>query len=161
MPPRRTAWVASAIATSLISVGCAQQPDASGGRPTRSVGSVIPGIHDTVSSAPVAKDSAVDERPQLARLEREARALAKRDGCAKASACRTAPMGWRGCGGPRTYLVYCASSTDTVALFAKLAELERAEQDYNARTGIASTCESRTEPGAALNGKRCRDAPSP
>jgi hypothetical protein len=71
--------------------------------------------------------------------------------------CRTAPVGWRSCGGPRTYLVYCAASTDTVALFRKLAELEKAERAYNLRSGMMSTCEFRMPPTVKLQGGRCRE----
>ena len=67
-------------------------------------------------------------------------------------------MGWRGCGGPRTYLVYCAATTDTMALFRKLKELEEAERDYNARSGMMSTCELRMSPGVRLDGRSCREA---
>jgi hypothetical protein len=120
------------------------------------VGSVIsPPPRDTVEPAPI--DTGPDDRPTLARLEREARALAKRDGCSSLSACRTAPVGWRGCGGPRTYLVYCAATTDSVALFRKLAELADAERAYNAKAGMMSTCEFRMPPGIKLEGRSCRE----
>ena len=143
----------------LLLAACSPQPDASRGRPTRSVGSVIAPVPvDTGPPAP--RDTTPDPRLALARLEREARALAKLDGCTSAGACRTAPVGWRGCGGPRTYLVYCAASTDTLALFRKLTELERAEQAYNASTGIASTCEFRMPPAVALDGRSCRERPA-
>jgi hypothetical protein len=92
---------------------------------------------------------------QLARLEREARALAKTDGCAAASACRTAPVGSRGCGGPRTYIAYCAATTDSAALFRKLDELKAAETAYNERAGMLSTCEMRLPPPVAVQGGRC------
>jgi hypothetical protein len=99
-------------------------------------------------------------REALARLERDARALAKTEGCTTAAACRTAPVGWRGCGGPRTYIVYCAATTDTVALFAKLRALDDAERAYNARSGMMSTCEVRLAPSARLQGRSCRAGPA-
>jgi hypothetical protein len=139
---------------------CSPQPQASEGKPTRSPGSVlVPPPADT--SPPAApRDSGPDDRPRLVRLEQEARALATADGCTSAGACRTAPVGWRGCGGPRTYLVYCATTTDTVALFRKLKELENAEKAYNAKSGIMSTCEFRMPPGTKLTGRSCREGPS-
>jgi hypothetical protein len=90
-------------------------------------------------------------------LEREARALAKTEGCSSVNACRTAPVGWRGCGGPRTYLVYCAASTDSAALFRKLKELEAAERSYNAKSGMMSTCEMRMPPKVTLDGRTCKE----
>ncbi len=140
-------------------VGCSQQPQASGGTPTRSMGAVVdPPPRDTLP--PVPRDTTPDARPKLARLEQEARALAKTEGCASVGACRTAPMGWRGCGGPRTYLVYCAATTDTLALFRKLAELEQAEREYNATSGMMSTCEFRMPPSVKLEGRSCRAGPA-
>jgi hypothetical protein len=142
-----------------VGAGCSQQPQASSGRPTRSIGSVIaPPSADT--APPAQRDTTPDARPRLARLEQEARALAKLDGCSATSGCRTAPVGWRGCGGPRTYLVYCAATTDTVALFRKLAELEQAERAYNASTGMMSTCELRMPPAVRLDGRSCRERPA-
>lgn len=149
------AWFVVAGAALLAGSACSQQPQGSAGSSTRSVGSVIvPPPRDTV--APEPRDTGPDERPTLARLEREVRALARTDGCSSAAACRTAPVGWRGCGGPRTYLVYCAAATDTVALFRKLTELENAEREYNAKSGMMSTCEFRLPPGVKLEGRSCR-----
>jgi hypothetical protein len=93
----------------------------------------------------------------IARLEREARAIARTRGCSSASACRSAPVGVKACGGPRTYIVYCATSTDTVALMRKLQELERAEKAYNEKSGMMSTCEFRIAPTTALVGGYCKE----
>src|SRR5215207_7339650 len=94
------------------------------------------------SPAPRGADSATpngqvaaDDTTRLAQLEREARALVRATACGAASSCRTAPVGSRACGGPRDYVVYCAASTDTVALLRKLEELRRADMEYNERTG--------------------------
>ncbi|HEX6748971.1 MAG TPA: hypothetical protein VF092_16860 [Longimicrobium sp.] len=101
---------------------------------------------------------AASDTGTMARLEREARALAHADGCA-AGQCRTAPVGSRPCGGPREYIVYCAARTDSAALFAKLAELARAEDAYNRANQLASTCEMRMPPNVTLSGGRCTAAP--
>ncbi len=93
---------------------------------------------------------------QVTRLEAEARALAKTTGCNAAEGCRTAPVGERGCGGPRSYLVYCAATTDSVALFRKLGELRQAETKYNASSGMLSTCEFRMPPDVVSIGGSCR-----
>ena len=106
------------------------------------------------SSPRAAPAPAESDSGRIARLEREARALAHAEGCS-AGACRTAPVGSRPCGGPRTYLVYCAASTDSAALFAKLAELARAEEAYNSANGLASTCEYRMPPNVSVRGGRC------
>jgi hypothetical protein len=145
------------MAAATLAAACSPQPQASSGKPTRSPGSVIAPPPANAGSPPTVSDSTAKEREQLSRLEREARALVKTDGCTTANACRTAPVGWRGCGGPRAYIVYCAATTDTVALFRKLKELENAEKAYNAKSGIVSTCEFRMPPGVKLEGKSCRE----
>jgi hypothetical protein len=92
----------------------------------------------------------------IARLEQEARAIARADGCSAADQCATAPVGERACGGPREYIVYCARTTDTAALHRKLAELRQAEIALNRRTDAVSTCEFRAPPGTTLVAGACR-----
>jgi len=115
---------------------------------------------DTSAGVPRAAAAAGEaDTTRIARLEREARAIAHAAGCT-AGECRTAPVGVRGCGGPRTYIVYCAASTDSAALFAKLAELARAEEEYNKRSGMISTCELRTPPSTRVENGSCVAAPA-
>ena len=92
---------------------------------------------------------------RLARLEREARALASTTGCAAATRVARHLSVRAGCGGPRSYVVYCPASTDTVALLRKLEELKRAEIEYNEREGVVSTCEMRLPPGVTVQGGSC------
>jgi hypothetical protein len=112
------------------------------------------------SSPPPAGAAAGGDTPQIARLEREARALAHAGGCT-ADECRTAPVGVRPCGGPRAYVVYCAARTDSAALFAKLAELARAEEAFNKQNEMMSTCEFRQPPTTRLQGGSCVAMPGP
>ncbi|HJP60438.1 MAG TPA: hypothetical protein VJ865_10575 [Gemmatimonadaceae bacterium] len=93
---------------------------------------------------------------QITALENQAKALVKADGCASAAQCRTAPVGSRGCGGPRYYLVYCAKTTDSAALYKKLEAIATAEHEYNVRYQIGSTCEFRMPPRVALVGSSCQ-----
>lgn len=101
-----------------------------------------------------ANDTATD--PTLHRLEREAVALARADGCASADQCRSAPVGNRPCGGPRYYVAYCSLTTDSAALFSRLAELSRAEGDYNQKQGLVSTCEMRMPSELTIADGSCR-----
>ncbi len=137
------------------------------GAPPRDGGDVGP----PAAQAPVAQPPATTNPPpnaaetdtaRIRRLEVEVRALAQAEGCGEEGQCRTAPVGSRPCGGPRTYIVYCATSTDTMALFARLQELARAEEEYNKKTGMASTCEFREPPNVELSSASCRatDPPS-
>lgn len=92
---------------------------------------------------------------QIVALENQAKALARADGCGSASQCRTAPVGSRACGGPRYYIVYCAQSTDSAALFRKLDAVATAEREYNARYQLVSTCEFRMPPNVTLVAGSC------
>ncbi len=103
-----------------------------------------------------ATGTAPSDSVTIARLDREARALARTDGCGDAGACRTAPLGHRPCGGPREYLVYCARTTDSVALFRKLDSLQRAEMARNAASGAMGTCDFREPPAVTASGGQCR-----
>ena len=96
---------------------------------------------------------------RIARLEKEARALARTEGCTSADQCRSAPVGERACGGPRDYIVYCARTTDSAALYRKLDELKQAEIENNKATGAMSTCEFRMPPRTGLSGGQCRATP--
>lgn len=95
---------------------------------------------------------------QVQRLEREARAIARADGCTSGGECRAAPVGDRPCGGPRTYIVYCARTTDSAALYRKLDELAAAERAHNQQQGLASTCEFRMPPRLVAGLGSCRAA---
>lgn len=91
-------------------------------------------------------------------LENQAKALAKADGCGSAAQCRTAPVGSRACGGPRYYIVYCAQSTDSAALFRKLDAIAAAEREFNTRYNVMSTCEFRMPPTVTFSGGSCQQA---
>ena len=151
---RRAAWWMFAAA-SVTLAACARHAD--GVDSSRSVGSVIVPSRDTARLPATVQDTNVELQERLSRLEREARALARTDGCDSLAQCHTAPVGWRSCGGPRDYLVYCAATTDTVALFRKLAELEAAEKEYNVKSGLMSSCVMREPPRVSLRGRSCRE----
>lgn len=129
-------------ATVLVLVGCSAHGTAD---------SVGPGPSpNTLGDTAAAPDSGT-----LARLEREARALANTEGCTTVSQCRVAPVGAKPCGGPRYWLPYCAASTDSAALFRKLAELEAAEKAYNTAHHIVSDCSIAAPPVPTLQGGMC------
>ena len=93
---------------------------------------------------------------QIVALENQAKALLKTEGCSSAAQCRSAPVGSRACGGPRYYLVYCAQTTDSAALFRRLDAVAAAEREYNTRYKLMSTCEFRMPPTVALSGGSCQ-----
>lgn len=128
----------------LIVSACVQPP------PNGSVGDSTP---PPASAQPGSQEA---DWAAILRLEDEAKAIAKTSGCATVSQCRTAPVGNRACGGPRYYLAYCSTSTDSVALFRKLDEIVAAENAYNRKYQLASTCEFRMPAPLALSGGECR-----
>ena len=128
----------------LATAACAQPPPAA--TPPDGSGS---------QQTPPAGDQKSDWAAIL-RIEEEAKALVKANGCTSDDQCRTAPVGSRGCGGPRYYLAYCSRSTDSVALFRKLAEVEAAERAYNAKYQVVSTCEFRMPPTVAVTAGACQ-----
>ena len=111
-----------------------------------------PLTHEDSSAAPPAGSStAVISSQQsdwkaIEKLEQDAKILAKASGCTASADCRAAPVGARGCGGPRYYLAWCSLSTDSVALFRKLDDVAAAEKAYNIKYQIVSTCEFRMPP---------------
>lgn len=156
MSSRRAAGLLLAVGITLVA--CARHGDgADSTSSTRSVGSVLVPSPDTAALPATVQDTNVAMQVRLSRLEHEARELAHTGGCDSVAQCRTAPVGWRSCGGPRDYLVYCAATTDTVALFRKLAELEAAEKEYNLHSGLMSSCIMRQPPRVSLKGGSCRE----
>ncbi|GAC1411510.1 MAG: hypothetical protein NVSMB53_07240 [Gemmatimonadaceae bacterium] len=93
---------------------------------------------------------------QIVGLENQAKALVRTGGCALPAQCRAAPVGSKACGGPRYYMVYCALTTDSAALFRKLDAIAAAEREYNTRYQIVSTCEFRMAPAPTLSGGYCQ-----
>lgn len=92
---------------------------------------------------------------RILQIEEQAKALVKTDGCTSADQCRSAPVGSRACGGPRYYLVYCARTTDSAALFRKIEDVAAAERAFNTRYQIMSTCEFRMPPSVGVTGGLC------
>jgi hypothetical protein len=123
----------------IVAGACTQAPVSANPSPGQNSG--VAGTQDSDWSA-------------ILKLEGEAKAIAKVSGCAS-SECRAAPVGSRACGGPRYYLPFCAKTTDSVALYRKLDEVAKAEQAYNRKYNLASTCEFRMPPQLEVVGGSC------
>jgi hypothetical protein len=133
----------SILAGLIVLVACTQSPPTNGPpRPGDGATFVITG------------DQKADWNQILA-LEEQAKALVRADGCTSADQCRSAPVGSRACGGPRYYLVYCARTTDSAALFRKLDDVAAAERAFNTRYNVMSTCEFRMPPSVGVTGGMC------
>jgi len=141
-----TRSVSAIFAISLVVIACSQ--GSSGAVP------IGPGNDRVVFTGDQKADWA-----QIVAIEDQAKALLKPEGCSSVAQCRSAPVGSRACGGPRYYLVYCAQTTDSAALFRKLDAVAAAEREYNTRYKIMSTCEFRMPPTVALSGGSCQAPP--
>ena len=137
---------ASLAAMTLAMAGCTSKPAPEA--PRDSLG--VPPAEGAPGNDQAAGRAALDS------LERGARALVDTVGCSAPGQCAAAPVGVKGCGGPRDYVVYCRLTTDSTALFAKLDELASAERAFNAKYQVASTCEMRLPPDMASAGRVCR-----
>ena len=115
---------------------------------------------DGAGNAAPGKDAGVAGTQQtdwaaIEKLEKEAKAIAKTTGCAASGECRSAPVGSKGCGGPRYYIPWCAKSTDSAALYAKLDQIATAEKAYNKKYQIMSTCEFQVAPRVEVVAGAC------
>ena len=114
-----------------------------------------PGDSNNSKSGAVAPATQESDWKAIEAIEAKAKAIANVGGCQATSACRTAPTGSRACGGPRYYIPYCSVTTDSAALFSRLADVAAAEQAYNRKYNLASTCEMRLPPVVELSGGSC------
>lgn len=108
---------------------------------------------ERAAGTPVSSEEA--GRKLIDSLETQARAAAKADGCNSSADCRAAPIGVRGCGGPRDFIVYCAAATDSAELYRRIAVADSAEAAYNKEHSVISTCELRMPPAVEARNGSC------
>lgn len=140
----RMMWTGAALLAGLAA--CSQRAATP---PDSGAGTNPPGANAGVPASQQGDWAAIEK------IEAEAKTIAKTGGCTASGDCRSAPVGSRACGGPRYYLPYCSRTTDSVALFRKLDEVAKAEQAYNKKYNLASTCEFRMPPTVNAVGGSC------
>jgi hypothetical protein len=113
----------------------------------------VPPIHRTPYPGP-GQPNPPAANDRIAALVAEIRSLARTGGCTDAGDCRSIAIGYKACGGPRDYVVYCATTTNVATLRARAAELERLERE--AARGMVSDCQMVTAPTVSLGGGVCR-----
>lgn len=133
----------SMILLCAVASACTQAP----------VGGTDPGNNPSSGSNVVAGTQEGDWAA-IVKLEGQAKAIARIDGCASGE-CQAAPVGSRACGGPRYYIPYCAKTTDSAALYSRLDQVAKAERAYNSKYKIVSTCEFRMPPNVEAVGGSC------
>lgn len=145
--PRSRLTAAVAAVLLALTAACASQPSAA----------------DDTADAPsgaASTGSQLGDRAAIDQMKVDAKAIAKTGGCATAAQCAAIGLGERPCGGPSEYIVYCPLTTDTAALRRKVADVARAEREFNQKYGLASTCEFRMPPRLESSGGTCRAAPA-
>jgi hypothetical protein len=122
-------WVIGCASAGLLLVGCARRPPAAEGK------------RDSVELG--------DLRESIIRQVGTA-------SCSASSDCRTLPLGSKPCGGPRQYLVYSATATDSSRLAADAARYTSAEAKKNQEERQVSDCSVLVEPRVGCISGRCQ-----
>jgi hypothetical protein len=78
--------------------------------------------------------------------------------CSSPSVCRTIALGEKACGGPRQYLVYSTSATDSARLGHEVARFNQAERKRNREEGRMSDCMAVMKPQVSCIAGQCRAA---
>ncbi len=75
--------------------------------------------------------------------------------CQATAECRAAPMGVKPCGGPRSYIIYSTSSTDSVDLEAAVARFDSLDSQRNRELGLMSDCQFIPQPTPMCRAGTC------
>jgi hypothetical protein len=75
--------------------------------------------------------------------------------CSSPAVCRTLPLGVKPCGGPRQFLIYSLSNTDSVRLAADAARYNEAEARKNRDKGMVSDCSVLMAPKVSCVSGKC------
>jgi hypothetical protein len=109
------------------------------------------------------KPPAVSERPDAAAPGELRESIARQIGtpaCSSPAVCRTLPLGVKPCGGPRQYLVYSLSVTDSARLAADAVRFNEAEARKNREEGRMSDCSMLIAPRVTCVSGKCAALPS-
>ena len=90
-----------------------------------------------------------EEAQKLGTLMSEIERLAVSKSCEYASEWRYTSYGEKACGGPVGFIAY-ATTIDTAAFLEKIAAHRAAEQAFNKKWGIISTCDAPVEPSGII-----------
>jgi hypothetical protein len=104
------------------------------------------------------KQPPISERPDSLPSDALRESIARQVGtaaCSSPAVCRTLPLGSKPCGGPRRYLVYSVSVTDSARLAADAARYNEAEARRNKENGLVSDCSLLIPPKVSCVSRRC------
>jgi hypothetical protein len=75
--------------------------------------------------------------------------------CSSPEVCRTIAFGAKPCGGPREYLVYSTSATDSARLAGEVARYNEEQARLNREQDLVSDCSLVVEPRVSCASGRC------
>jgi hypothetical protein len=104
------------------------------------------------------KQAAVPERRDSLTSDSLRQSIARQIGtatCSSPAVCRTQALGSKPCGGPRQYLVYSLTVTDSARLAADAARYSEAEARMNREKGLMSDCSMLVPPQVGCVSGRC------
>jgi hypothetical protein len=88
------------------------------------------------------------------------RSLVAEPACSAVTECRALPFGAKPCGGPRQYLIFSTTVTDSVRLASVLARYHELDARQNEELGMISDCAVVSRPPLACASDRCVAAPA-
>jgi hypothetical protein len=103
-------------------------------------------------------DSLSDSSLAAARLAIQS--LVAEPACSAVTECRALPFGAKPCGGPRQYLIFSTTVTDSVRLASVLARYHELDARQNEELGMISDCAVVSRPPLACASDRCVAAPA-
>lgn len=95
------------------------------------------------------------DRTNLQAMREEITALIREPVCIGVEDCRVVGVGSKPCGGPWEYLVYSVMVTDSTELANETRQYNEAEQEFNERHDVVSTCDLLMPPALGCTNNRC------
>ncbi len=113
---------------------------------------------DTIPApkTPVAAKASVPTNEDAASLLVQIRNTIGSPACTASTECKTVAVGARACGGPDGYLAYSTSTTPTATIEALAARHAKRKRAAVSASGMVSTCNIVTDPGAICDQSVCR-----
>lgn len=128
-----------AICTAFALVSC---------NTTKNVNTNLP---KDISERPADENSQKYDETQLEKLRSEIEKEIAQESCTNPDDWKTAPMGTKACGGPKTYIAYPKKLETTI--LPKIEDYNSKEAEFNKKYSIVSDCAMIAEP----TGIKCND----
>lgn len=136
-----------AVMAGLLAVACrtARQPGAS----------AKTGVGDTTGLPGASAKTGAGDTTGLPQLREVIVQQVGEPRCSEPSECRTIPLGSKPCGGPWSYLIYSAATTDSAALEHAVRAYNAREAEQNRKSGRVSDCSFIAPPKLTCDRRLC------